>query len=73
MKLFHVTDILWDVDNDNDNDPALTASGLNLPLATYVFAENDDRVADLLSARYGWCVDELSVVETDQSMVMMAA
>lgn len=69
MKLFHVTNIQWDIDgayeaDDFDVDP------LNLPESLHVYADDEDSVADTMSDALGWCVLSLEIEEITEAIVM---
>lgn len=65
MKLFHVTNIQWDTDSD-DNDWTVTG----LPESLHVYADDEDSVADTMSDALGWCVLSLEIEEVTDTLVM---
>ena len=65
MKLFHVTNIQWDTDSD-DNDWTVTG----LPESLHVYADDEDSVADTMSDALGWCVLSLEIEEITEAIVM---
>lgn len=71
MQLFKADNIRWDC--TDDDEPGQNAQALNLPSETYVFAEDEDAVTDVLSDRYGWCIESLHFAEVDHAMVLVAA
>ena len=51
MKQFNVTNIVWDTDDEV----------LDLPTEEVVECDNEDRISDMLSDMYGWCVESYSI------------
>lgn len=72
MKLFRVTDIQWDFDA-SEEERVEDGEPVELPNEGFVHAAEADDVADVLSDRFGWCVNSLVVTETEQSLVLFAA
>lgn len=71
MQLFKAHNIRWDcADEDDESQNAQT---LHLPTEAYVFAEDEDAVADALSDRYGWCVEGLDISEPADNLVLVVA
>lgn len=53
MKRYKVSDIEWCVDYEEDRD--------TLPTEAYVFADDEDEIADVLSDDYGFLVEGFSL------------
>lgn len=68
MQLFQVTNIVWDVDDEGDNEEAAEAIGL--PDSALVYAEDRDSIADVLSDRFGWCIVSLGAEEVNNPLVI---
>lgn len=51
MRVWEVTNIVWDTDGE----------AVNLPTEAHVLAEDASEVADILSDEIGWCVLSLDV------------
>lgn len=73
MKLYHATDIVWDVDDVNPDGRDELAETLGLPSSTFVYAEDEDAIADQLSDRYGWCILSLNMEEWHLPCVLTEA
>ena len=50
MKIYHVTNIIWDMDDDDRPED------FNLPKSCLIEAECDYYIADALSDKYGFCI-----------------
>ena len=51
MKQFNVTNIVWDTDEED----------FDLPTEDVVECDNEDRISDTLSDKYGWCVESYNI------------
>jgi hypothetical protein len=58
MKQFNVTNIVWDVD---EYDLDVDEYDLNLPTEEVVECDDEDRIADTLSDKYGWCIKSFNI------------
>ena len=51
MAKFNVTNIVWDTDDED----------LDLPTEEVVECYNDECISDILSDKYGWCVESFNI------------
>ena len=72
MKLFYVYNIDWDVLGRSRIKRDACAEALQLPARVYVYAEDEDSIADTLSDRYGWCIRSLNADEWNDTKVFPA-
>lgn len=72
MQLYHVTNIIWDLDEDDDTADE-GAEALGLPSSAYVYASDEDAVTDVLSDKLGWCIRTLDVDALDPETPMVFA
>lgn len=72
MNLYHVSDIDWDIDDYVSKEArAEAAEALNLPPEVWVYTDDPDNIADLLSDRFGWCINSSLYTEAAEGTILL--